>query len=237
MIDPERLRHEAIRLHTRYCVEIVEGLGFCPWAEEARVRGRLAIVPCVEEEASVAWVLGAIDRVEADPQLEIGLLAFPLCRLERLAFSHFVAEVRAADAARKPAGAVVLAMADFHPDAPLDQTSAERMVPFVRRSPDPAIQLVRKDALARVRMSDDQGTSFLDLSQLSMDALLSAPAKPLPLAARVAQSNWKTVERLGLEDVEARFDAIARDREETYAALGVPRAPWAERARVSASET
>ncbi len=230
MIDLERLRDEAIRIHTRYCVEIVEGLGFCPWAEEARVRGRLEIVPCLEEEARVAWVLEAMERIEDEPRIEIGLLVFPLCRLERLAFSHFVADVRAADAARREAGAVVLAMADFHPDAALDRTSAERMVPFVRRSPDPAIQLVRKDALARVRLSDDQGTSFLDVTQLSMEALLTAQAKPLPLSARVAHNNLKTVERLGPAEVSARMDEIARDREQAYAALGVPRTPWAERA-------
>jgi hypothetical protein len=230
MIDLERLRQEVTRVHLRYCVEIVEGLGICPWAEEARLRGHVQVMPCFDDVPSESSALAAIDRMESDPTVEIGLLVFPLTTLERLQFSRFVADVRTRDAARKPLGGVVVAMADFHPDAPLDMSTAERMVPFVRRSPDPTIQLVRKDALSRVRLSEDQGTNFIDMQHLSLETLLTAQPKAPPLSARVAQNNKKTVERMGAAAVDTLFDSILRDRDRSYAALGVPPAPWSERA-------
>jgi hypothetical protein len=236
MIDLERLQREVVRIHLRYCVEIVEGLGICPWAEEARTRGHVEVMPNFDVLPSTDAALAVIDRMEADPRIEIGLMVFPLTTLERLPFARFVSEVRARDAARKPAGGVVLAMADFHPDAALDMSTPERMVPFVRRSPDPAIQLVRKDALSRVRLSEDQGTNFIDMQHLSLESLLATQPKAPPLSARVAQNNKKTIERLGPAHVRALFDDIFRDRERAYRPLGVPATPWAERALTSDSE-
>src|SRR4029077_16934252 len=42
-------------------------------------------------------------------------------------------------------------VADFHPDAPLDLATPARLVPFLRRAPDPLLQLVPLALLDAVR--------------------------------------------------------------------------------------
>jgi hypothetical protein len=166
-----------------------------------------------------------MDQIERDHARDVTLIAFPLLSLPRLPFSHFVSALRAADAARKPVGETVLAMADFHPSVDADTSSPERMVPLVRSAPDPTIQLVRIGALTSVRLSENTGTSFVDPSHVSFESLLQAQTAP-PLSERVARNNWKTVEGLGLPQLRAILDDIARDRAAAYAACGAEPVLW-----------
>ena len=62
------------------------------------------------------------------------------------------------------------AMAAFHPDAAADLDDPERLIPFLRRTPDPTIQLVRQEALERVRGRHPQGTAFVDPQLFSAQA-------------------------------------------------------------------
>ncbi len=226
-IDYERLRHEAERVYLRYAREAVEGLGFCPWAQAAREQGRTQLRVVFGREPQLTAALAAVTEIAEQPQIDIGLLIFPELELDRLPFAHFVAELRAADAAQRPIGEAALAMADFHPNARADQSTPERLVPFVRSAPDPTIQLVRRSALDAVRMTDTQGTSFIEPSRLSLAQLVAAQT-PAPLATRIARQNARTVERLGAEHVAATFCEIVRDRDASYAALGLPPRSWAK---------
>jgi hypothetical protein len=225
MIDRQRLFDEVQRVHRRYAIEVVEALGFCPWAKPAREAGRVKVLVSWDTTAVLAHALTLMEEIERDAERDVTLIAYPLLSLDRLPFAHFVAELRAADAARKPVGSTVLAMADFHPNVDADTSSPERLVPFVRSAPDPTIQLVRITALSSVRLSENSGTSFVDPSHLSFETLLHSQAAP-PLSARVARSNLKTVESMGLPQVRAIVADIARDRAASYAALGVPPANW-----------
>ena len=76
-VDETTLRREAIRLYRRYQAEIVEALNLCPWAERARLEGRVreTVLFCttLDEEPT----LDAIDSLARDPAVEIGLLLFP----------------------------------------------------------------------------------------------------------------------------------------------------------------
>jgi hypothetical protein len=161
-----------------------------------------------------------------DATVQVGFLLFPRLDMDRLAFTHFVADVRAADAAQRGAGNTVFALADFHPSASAELASAERLVPFLRRTPDLTIQLVRRSALHEVRLSADQGTSFVDLTQLAQGWESLPPAAPAPLAARVAKNNLRTVQRMGTEALGRRFADILEDRHASYFRLGLPLPLW-----------
>lgn len=224
-LDWSALERESLRLHARYTTEVVEALGLCPWAEPARAEGRVhtAVSKLLQPDAAevVAW----LSLLARDASVQVGFLLFPLLDMERLAFAHFVAEVRAADEALRGAGNTVFALADFHPSARPETASAERLVPYLRRTPDLTIQLVRRSALHEVRLSTDQGTSFVDTTQLAR-GWESLPPAPPSLAARVAKNNLRTVQRMGIAALEGRLESILDDRHASYFALGLPLPRW-----------
>lgn len=226
MLDWQQLEREALRLHARYTAEVVEALGLCPWALDARHSGRVATHVCRSELPELAPSLELLGMLAGDERIEVAFIVYPLLDLDRLAFAHFAAELRAADAARYALGASIFALADFHPNADADVTSAERLVPFLRRTPDPTLQIVRRSALHAVRMTEDQGTRFLDLSQFPFENLASIPAAPPSLATRVANNNLRTVTRMGTAELSARVKSILDDRHASYSALGVPLPLW-----------
>jgi hypothetical protein len=226
----ERLRREALRVYERYTVEVVEAFQLCPWARRARLDGHVRTHVLLDATPAAERVLEQIDEIFRDPRIEVGLILLPRVRWERQPFRRFVEEVRAAHAARhlaaRASGPPPLAMAAFHPRAPLDLGSAARLVTFLRRTPDPTIQIVRQSALAAVRGSETSGAVYapravLDLvTRGALGALEALAAEPLPMADRVAETNLATVQREGAERIQAILDDILADRDRAYAALG-----------------
>jgi hypothetical protein len=216
MSDEELIR-EALRIYRRYATEIVEGLGLCPWAERARLEGRTReqVVLLQSPRDYEAAALEVTSELAADPMAEIGLVIFPELELGRLPFEQLVARIRERDAARYPLGETPFAMAAFHPDSGADLSDAERLIPFLRRSPDPTIQLVARSVLDRVRGNSAEGTEFVDLTTTNPTTLLSETKRPL--RQRIAQANLQTVSALGVDEVEAILADIRRDRDESYA--------------------
>lgn len=216
------LEQEALRVYRRYESEIVNALGLCPWAERARREGRVrdhVIEARTESEAAEA-VLAAIDALDREPSIEIGLVLLPRLELARDGFERFVATVRERDAARHPYGATTLALAAFHPEARVDLDSPERLVPLLRRTPDPTIQAVRTSVLERLRRGDGHGTALVDLDKIAAATLaLESLEQERPLSARVAEANLVSVRALGAPELIARLDDIRRDRDRAYAAL------------------
>jgi hypothetical protein len=216
---PAALEKEAIRLYRRYEVEIVEALKLCPWAERARLDGRVAERvlewPCPD----FARPLAAIDELARDSLVEIGLLIFPTARVPHPEFERFVSRLVDADAGARELGTVPFALAAFHPDAEPDLSHSERLISFLRRTPDPTIQLVRCEALDAVRGGFSDGTAFVDVNFLT--TLGQSREETLPLRERIARANLRTVERLGVAEVERRLESIRRDRDRTYAKLDV----------------
>jgi hypothetical protein len=212
---------EVIRIYQRYAREVVERFDFCPWATRARREG--AAEPHVllgDDPNDFSASLQLIDALAARPQISVGLLVYPRFRLGRLDFEHFVRRLRKADGDRYEPGDLPFAMAAFHPHAEPDLSDAERMVPFLRRSPDPTIQLVRCDALSAVRGEPTNGTSLVEVWMLSPAGL--AKEEALGVRERIALNNLKTVREVGPSAVETVLADIERDREETYARLGLP---------------
>ncbi len=218
----DRLVEEARRAYLRYAVEIVEALSFCPYAERCRVDGRTREVAITAPIPSDAEVLGALESVADDERIEIGLLLFPRMDVPPSKMHRWVEHLRKAHASRR-GGAPILALEGFHPDAVADTSSPDRLTPFVRRTPDPTIQLTRLSVLDRVRRGTPQGTAFFDPSTMDLAALLDEGPRPA-LHERIAERNHETVLRLGADEVARRVEDILRERDERYLAID-PEAP------------
>jgi len=222
--DSQLRTREVERIHTRYQLEVVEAFGLCPWAKEARTSGRVQMVVTFTRSADAAAVqatLPLIDDAMRAEATEVGMLIFPQLALGRLAFAHFVAEVRAAEESRRPRGQQPFALADFHPAAQPDTRTPQTLVPFLRRAPDPMIQIVRTGVLAHVRGPHDHGTKYLDAAQLAELASGTLPAPTTAVSTRVAEHNYRTVQRVGEAQLHSVFLTITADRNQSYAALGM----------------
>jgi len=219
--DPQAMddewTHHALRLYRRYQEEIVEACGLCPWAVRARMGGRVCERALLQQDdASVEPSLDVLLEL-SEASVDVALLIYPRLRGRsggRAAFEQFATRVREADVARWPLGRVPFVCAVFHPEAQADTTDAERLIPFLRRTPDPTLQFVRVSVLDRVRNVAAQGTQFVDPRLLHE----MGEATP-PLREQIARANLATAERLGVETLRRRMDDIARDREAAYGAL------------------
>jgi hypothetical protein len=209
---------EALRLHRRYQIEIVQEYELCPWADRATLDGRVRERAVLERDAEDAIVpsLRAITDWMADPSADVAFLVYPRLTLGRGAFHDFAARVRDTDARRHELGQVPFVSAAFHPEADPDAGDPERLIPFLRRTPDPTLQLLRASTLDGIRSGTSQGTQFLDMK--SLEAVLSGHGQP-PLRERIARANLATAMRVGIATMRARMDDILRDRHETYRAL------------------
>ena len=222
-VDDSRLRAEALRVYNRYIVEVVEALNLCPWARRARLEGKVRAIAIVEAAPEPADILPHIDTIFADSKLDIGLLLLPRVELESREFHRFVGRVGELDTRRHLPGRAIFHMADFHPRAEPDMASPARLVSFIRRTPDPTIQLVRRTTLDAVRRTIDEGTvgnSQAILASVAgamgLAASSSQDSDRRPLHERIAGSNHATIERFGVERLRAILDDIRRDRDESY---------------------
>jgi len=212
----DRWTREAVRLHRRYQQEIVERLGLCPWAERARLDGRVRECVLLETgEPALAASLSAIETFAGNLGVQVVFLIFPRLHAGARDFDAFAARVQRADAERHEIGRVPFVLAAFHPDAAPDTSDPEKLIPFLRRTPDPTLQLVRASVVDAVRRGS-QGTQFVDVE--SLDATIAGVGRA-PLRERIARSNLATVERVGVDVLEKHLDDIRRDRQATYASL------------------
>lgn len=196
------LRAEALRLNTRYVNEVVLAWDLCPWAEKAFASGQVRQEVSLAEAPASTDVLPFLDALVAAPEVAIGLYILPRFATRPAQFDAFAERVRRADHARRPDAAASppapeFLIAAFHPDAADMFTTPPQLVSFVRRTPDPTLQLVRTSVLRRAtgegpRVSDD-----------------------------VTRRNFETVRGRGAEALDAVLREIRRDRDETYARLGV----------------
>jgi hypothetical protein len=225
-----------LEAYERYAVEVVERFGFCPWARAARESGNvtLRVVFSADHDDfdESLRLLSELHRrppgtgAEVGASTDIALFIYPLLDLDRLGFEDYARRLRArAEDGLGLAPGVgfgrldAFAMAAFHPAANADLSHPDRLVPFVRKSPDPTLQLVRKSALSSIK-GLAQGTAFLDVSSLTADAL-KALQEPPPKAVRdrIAEQNLTTVRDAGSAAIDAVLADIAREREVAHQRL------------------
>lgn len=213
--DAEWVR-EALRVHRRYETEIVEACGLCPWATRVRADGKMRECVLLQSDLALAPSAAAIESLCADDDVEVAFLIYPRLELTRDDFHAFAGRVRDAEAERHGPGNNPFVIAAFHPEAKPDLSDAERLIPFLRRTPDATLQLLRASVLDRVRSGTPQGTQFFNIGDFD-PATFVAPAPPL--RERIARTNLATTERMGVDELTRRLDAIRRDRDESYRAL------------------
>jgi hypothetical protein len=191
---------EALRLNARYVEEVVIAWDLCPWAAQSWRRG--AVARQVLPRPDVSEALAVLDEMAARPEIEIGLVIFARLTIEPAAFDRFAEQLRRADRARRPAGtAPPFLVAAFHPELRADAADAASLVPFIRRTPDPTLQLVRSaliDGLAR---------GGRDLS------------------SEIGQANFATVQARTPAALDAVIQDIQNDRDASYSVRDPERVP------------
>jgi hypothetical protein len=204
---------EVLARNDRYLREFVEALSLCPYARRCRAAGRLHRRVVRSRDAAPA----AIQQIEALPAeaVEVALLIFPdepaNGEESARAFEAFCAGLRDRMFAAHSGEAPFYCVA-FHPDLPRDLLDAHRAVQFIRRSPDPTLQLVRASVLRSVRGADDGGSRYADLSRLTLEQAM-ALASPLSLADRIAEANLAVLRREGPDRVETLLASFRRGGE------------------------
>ena len=190
---------EALRLNDRYVSEVVLAFGLCPWADGVLRAGGLARRVLPGRDPAPADCLPIIDEWSgaAQNEADIGFIILPLRGGSSGSFDSFAEAVRRADRARRPRERPSpFVIAAFHPDGAQRFEGPHQLVSFVRRTPDPLLQLVRAELLDRVQTA--------------------APG----VSEQIAERNFTTLRDPA---ATARFDAVVRDiradRERTYAAI------------------
>lgn len=222
-VDAE-LGAETIRLNLRYQVEVIEAFNLCPWAKAARQSSNA--VALVDDGRPVLDQIASAAELDTD----VAFLILPTYTGDRLDFDEFVAQLIAEDARQHRDSSPPFAMAAFHPEGPTSTPNGftpETLIPLLRRSPDPTIQLVRLSALERVRKGEPAGTSFIDPSRIDFAALLAKgmPERP-SLRQRVANANHAAFSGPSGEAIRAALDDVLDDRRRTHQRLAFPPSAW-----------
>ena len=194
---------EALRVNSRYVEEVVIGWGLCPWAAQAWREGavarRVLVDPAPERETEIDGVLAFIDEIAPNPAISIGLVIFPRATLTEAAWGTFAERVRRADRARRPPEvSPPFLLAAFHPKSggsAAAAASSGALVAFIRRTPDPMLQLVRASLLDRL-----------------------APAGR-DLSGEIARANFVAVNVRTPAALDALIGEIRADRDASYARL------------------
>ena len=174
----------ALRVNARYVEEVVIGWGLCPWAARAWNERQVTQRVFTDAAPEVEPVAAFVDELVARPDAAIGLAIFPRVGCTVGAWERFAERVRRARGA--------FLVAAFHPDyRPPDGPALDpaQLVPLIRRTPDPTLQLVRASLMENLR------------GQVSND---------------VARDNHATVTARGLDALAALLDDIRRDRDASY---------------------
>lgn len=200
---------EVRRILDRYTIEVVEAFDLCPWARAARTGDELAVEILWGEPTDDTW-FAAADALLARAETRVAMVVAPETALT-------AAELRALRS-RVAARITTAGVADFHPDAALDLTSPARLVPFLRRSPDPLLQLVPLSLLGSLRGPPPAADRALQAQMLRGTA-----ARPRgDVADRIAAANHATVTEHAAR-ITAVLDDIAVDRRASYARIGISR--------------
>jgi hypothetical protein len=205
-------------VNARYLTEVVEHYNICPFAEGARSTGALERRVILGDPLTES--LRAVEELGAREKIVVGILIYPRHTEGAEKFEQFVAELRAADGARRAGKHGPFAFATFHPDAPFGADTPDRLVMFLRRSPDPCVQLVRFSALEAVRSAAPGGKFLFDFTPDGY-AELARRAQAVPVSERIARDNFATVGRVGLARLEEVLADIRADRARSYARLGL----------------
>lgn len=223
-IDTDSLICETRRLCQRYIDEIILPYSLCPWAAPALSNGSVQISVITGHFAAPADIGRASTAARqvldacTEEAIELVLIVLPQSTFSRLEMDDLLRHLRQARAhIEDQQGELAFALAAFHPEALPDTTTAERFIPYLRRSPDPMIQAVRSTVLRKIDPSRGAGTAYFDVKNMSLESLASPT--PEPLRTRIAKTNLASCRQAGLDEMEKRYAAIMTDRRTTWERL------------------
>jgi hypothetical protein len=182
---------EALRVNARYVEEVVIGWDLCPWAARAWTGGEVDRRVFASPSPDAGAVVAFVGELAARPAAAIGLAIFPRVAATVGAWERFAENVRRAQSA--------FLVAPFHPQyrAPGEPAAnAAQLVSFIRRTPDPTLQLVRATLVA-------------SLARGGRD-----------LSAEIARDNFATVSARDPSALDRLLLDIRRDRDDSYGRLG-----------------
>ena len=91
----------------------------------------------------------------------------------------------------------------------MDLSDANRAVSFLRRSPDPTLQLVRIATLERVRSGRPAGTFYLDTTKISPSEL-NALQPSVSISDQIAEANLRTLRQHDPAELERLLAGLRR---------------------------
>jgi hypothetical protein len=201
----EALAREALRLHERYLRELIEHFSVCPWAKPARADGRTRAHVVIEVSCSPGELIPVLAEWAADETVDVAFVIAPRFAGGADAFADWAASIAQAHSD-------VFLTAPFYPSVP-DSAGSIR---FLRQTPDPTVQLVRRTSLEEIRAQDPP--HYTDIFDLDLREL-EADKAPRDVAASVVAHNEGMIERQGKAEIRAILDDIREDRDRTYAKL------------------
>ncbi|MGD8316870.1 MAG: hypothetical protein PVH76_03950 [Myxococcales bacterium] len=201
----DALAREALRLYERYQTELVERFTICPWAKGARLEGRTRAHVLTDRRADPALLEPVLHKWAADETVDVAFVIAPRFDAGAEAFAEWSESV-----GRSTHGAFIAAA--FHPEPP----AVSGVVQFLRQTPDPTTQLVRRTTLESIRSQDPP--HYTDIFDLTLRELESA-AHVRTVAASVLAHNARLIAREGRDHLQTIIDDIREDRERTYASL------------------
>lgn len=208
---------ETLRLNERYLTEVVERFKLCPWALQTRRDDRLAREVLLQHAPDVEPAAKLIAEWSENPAIDVGLVIFPQLNTDRQDFERFANQVGRHYAERSPLASPQMALAAFHPNTEPDFSTPERLIPYVRCTPDPTIQVVRIAALEAVRADEVAGTQYVDITSFSFDLeSIKQLSQPGPsLRKRISQANHDTLSE-HVEQLQRIHTEIQRDRQQLH---------------------
>jgi len=196
---------EVRRILDRYLVEVVEMYDLCPWARGARLGGELAVEIVFGSPSIDDWTVAA-KRALAHESTRVAMVIAPELVIEPGALRT----IRTRLSARLSG----VGIADFHPEATLDLATPARLVPFLRRSPDPLLQIVPLGLLDSIRLGP------LPDRMHQAQALGGHATVKRDVGEQIASENHAAI-TLHHAAMAATLDAIAADRVAAYARVGI----------------
>lgn len=180
---------EVLRVHRRYATEVVGAYSLCPFMKDPDTAfGHFCVM--LDPEPNPSTTLDAI----LEAQSSVIHVIFPCASAPTGAFEKFAGSMRESLRSWIPRPPV---MAVFHPELSGDFSTSHRLVGFVRRAPDPFIQLVPEGL-------HEGGTVFVD-------SYVAMPKLP-------AEQNFDRLrDPRDRERLSAALADIREDRDRSYA--------------------
>lgn len=196
----------ALRRNERYLREFIEDLSICPYARMCREQQRLYRAVFLQTQPTPQSVAEHVLSLEPLSQFEIGLLIFPNFAPSLQAnqtgspsvgeshqFERFVTEARN-HYGKLRRGVPGFFLVAFHPAMPMNLANPDVAVRFMRRSPDPTIQLVRPEVI---------------------DSMRNPHHNRDDLSATIAERGLQAVSSIGPDKIAQRLSEIHRDERST----------------------